>query len=237
MQRLIDSFVASPIALVGTGRDAIITAVAGPVIVLVLRAVVLALTDKVDRQRDLYSKAFRAALAWKEMLYRVRRRTPGSERDLIERFHELQEEIDYFEGWTASEGRSIGRSYCRLVREIKRQTQPLIREAWSNSPRPTAEPAPEAPTSCSFRCSPSSWTSLSIPSAMPWRSALQKSHTCSFNCRPKSCERQAATIPAPVVAAKIQEVPWQIVRRERGAESAHRRPSRGPSRGSVERRR
>lgn len=147
MQRLIDSFVASPIALVGTGRDAIdaaiITAVAGPVIVLVLRAVVLALTDKVDRQRDLYSKAFRAALAWKEMLYRVRRRTPGSERDLIERFHELQEEIDYFEGWTASEGRSIGRSYCRLVREIKRQTQPLIREAWSNSPRPTAEPAPE----------------------------------------------------------------------------------------------
>jgi hypothetical protein len=84
---------------------------------LVLRGVGLVISGQQARQRDLFSKAYEAAMGWNEMLYRIRRRADGDEADraLVERFHELQEQIDYYEGWTASEGRFIGKSYCRLV--------------------------------------------------------------------------------------------------------------------------
>jgi hypothetical protein len=115
---------------------AIVTAVAG-ILLAVLRAGALVVSGKRERQRDLYGKAYRAAMAWREMLYRVRRRGAGEDADraLIERFHELQEEIDYYQGWTASDGRWIGRSYCRLVEEIKRETRPLLQGAWAEQER------------------------------------------------------------------------------------------------------
>ena len=82
-------------------------------------------------------------MGWNELLYRVRRRANDDESEaaLVERFHQLQEQIDYYEGWTASEGAAIGRSYCRFVREVKEQTGVLIREAWKLPGRDACEPA------------------------------------------------------------------------------------------------
>jgi len=125
--------------------DAAIVTAIGAVAVAVLRGLALTLNRQVERERALYSEAFKAAMAWREMLYRTRRREDSDEakRRLIERFHELQEEIDYFEGWTASEGRAIGRSYCRLVREVKQVSEPLIQAARDAPPRPALAPTPE----------------------------------------------------------------------------------------------
>lgn len=111
---------------------ALATAVAG-LVLAALRALALVVSGAQDRRRALYSEAYKAAMAWREMVYRVRRRARDaeSERALVERFHELQERIDYYEGWTASESKAMGRSYCRLVRAIKSKTEDPIREAWT----------------------------------------------------------------------------------------------------------
>jgi hypothetical protein len=95
------------------------------------------ISGKRERQRDLYSQAFKAAMSWREMVYRVRRRAEGDEpeRVLIDRFHELQEELDYYQGWIASESPWMGRSYCRLVEEVKQKCADDINKAWDEPER------------------------------------------------------------------------------------------------------
>jgi hypothetical protein len=95
------------------------------VLLAVLRALALWATGKRDRQRELYIRAYKTAMAWRGMVYRVRRRAEGveAERTLIDRFHELQEEIDYYQGWTAGESRWMGRSFCGPVAAIKEATR------------------------------------------------------------------------------------------------------------------
>jgi len=104
---------------------------------LVLRAMGLVLSGQQSRQRDLFSKAYGSAMGWNELLYRVRRRTNTPEADaaLVDRFHDLQEQIDYYEGWTASEGAAIGRSYCQFVKGVKEATEGLIQDAWQRPGR------------------------------------------------------------------------------------------------------
>jgi hypothetical protein len=98
-----------------------------------------------DRRRDLHGRAYQDAMAWLEMLYRIRRRPEdgSGDRELIVRFHELQEHIDYHRGWLGSESRFLARSYCRLVDAIKRASEPLIQEAWTEEPRTSGAPAPD----------------------------------------------------------------------------------------------
>lgn len=111
---------------------------------MLLRAAGLVLSGQQSRQRDLFSKAYGSAMAWNELLYRVRRRanTPEAEAALVDRFHDLQEQIDYYEGWTASEGAAIGRSYCFFVKEVKEATESLLQEAWLQPGRTPGAPAP-----------------------------------------------------------------------------------------------
>jgi hypothetical protein len=84
-----------------------------------------------DRRRKLYSEAYKAAMSWVEMLYRVRRRCEGQDQELIRRFHDVQDEISYYEGWLTTESPALGRSYRRLVAAVREATSPLIQEAWA----------------------------------------------------------------------------------------------------------
>lgn len=115
-----------------------------PLAILMLRAAGLVISGQQSRQRDLFSKAYGSAMGWNELLYRVRRRpnTPEANAALVDRFHELQEQIDYYEGWTASEGAAIGRSYCQFVKDVKEATEALIQEAWQRPGRVPGDPAP-----------------------------------------------------------------------------------------------
>ena len=94
--------------------------------------------DRVDEKRKLIAKAYKIALSWQEMLYRVRRRRGGKKEEslLVNRFHKLQEEISYYQGILSSESTFLGRSYGKLVAEIKRQNSSLIRNAWGIKPMP-----------------------------------------------------------------------------------------------------
>ena len=99
-------------------------AAASAVTVAVLSAVLARIYVGRYRRRLMYGEAFRAALEWREMLYRVRRRdnTAENDRDIVERFHDLQERLDYYEGWIGSESRYVRRSYKRLVNAAKSAT-------------------------------------------------------------------------------------------------------------------
>lgn len=117
-------------------------------VVAVLSLLTAYLANKRDRRRTLYSEAFRAAVSWKEMLYRVRRREDGQERELINKFHDLQDQLSYYQAWVGSESRVMKRSYDYLVREVKTRTEPLITAAWGDELRPVpgnAQPDDEHP--------------------------------------------------------------------------------------------
>jgi hypothetical protein len=115
------------------------------VLLAVLKAIGWLVSAPRDRRRDLYGRAYQDAMAWLEMLYRIRRRPQdgSGDRELIGRFHELQERIDYHRGWLGSESRFLAHSYCRLVEAIKHQCEPLIVQAWASAPRAPGTPAPE----------------------------------------------------------------------------------------------
>lgn len=135
----------SPLASVDPPVVAALIAAGSALALTALRALGWLLSAPRDRRRELYGRAYQDAMAWVEMLYRVRRRTaePQDERELIDRFHDLQERIDYHRGWLASESRYLTRSYCRLVLVIKRATEPLIQVAWEQPPRTPGAAAPD----------------------------------------------------------------------------------------------
>jgi hypothetical protein len=96
-----------------------------------------------DRRRSLYSEAFRAAMSWVEVVYRVRRRTPAGQEDLLQHLHKLQEDIAYYQGWLATEAPALGVSYRRLVNGVRTEVGPLLREAWAEKVRPPWEGTPQ----------------------------------------------------------------------------------------------
>jgi hypothetical protein len=97
-----------------------------------------------ERRRTLYSNAYKAAMSWVEMVYRVRRRCDGQEQELVGRFHDAQEDISYHEGWLATEAPALGRSYCTLVAAVRAAASPLIQDAWKEPVRALGEHTREA---------------------------------------------------------------------------------------------
>jgi hypothetical protein len=123
---------------------AAVIAAASALLLTGLKALAWLISGPRDRRRDLYGQAYQDAMAWLEMLYRVRRRANDrdSERALVERFHSLQKGIDHHRGWLGSESKYLARSYCRFVDAVKRETQELMQEAWALPGREPGEPPP-----------------------------------------------------------------------------------------------
>lgn len=124
-------------------------ALASAVSVALLSAFIARVFVGRDRRRQMYGEAFRAALEWREMLYRVRRRdnTKEHDRDIIDRFHELQERLDFYEGWIGSESKYLRRSFKRLVKASKDATQSDIQAAWDKRGKSgNAEPGDSHPS-------------------------------------------------------------------------------------------
>lgn len=125
-QGLSDSETALLVAAVG----------AGVTILLALFGALVSFTHaRSDRRRGVYSEATRSALAWTELLYRVRRRETGKEHDLIDKFHDAQEDLSFYTAWIGSDSVFVQRSFTRLVNAVKSETEPLIQAAWKEGPR------------------------------------------------------------------------------------------------------
>jgi len=119
-----------------TSNEIAILGMTTTVVVALLSALAAYLASKRDRRRILYSEAIQAIVSWKEMLYRVRRRTDDQTGQLVAGFHELQDKLSYYQAWIGGESKYMDRSYARLVRGIKGETEALIRNAWDDPIRP-----------------------------------------------------------------------------------------------------
>jgi len=100
------------------------------------------LSVKRDRRRVLYGQAVQEVLKWNEMVYRVRRRDPSEDRELIHAFHEIQESLSYYQAWIASESKYLDRSYLHLVKSIKADSKKPIQEAWTQVRQIPGAPLP-----------------------------------------------------------------------------------------------
>lgn len=124
-------------------------ALVSALLVAVLSAFIARVLVGRDRRRQMYGEAFRVALEWREMVYRVRREDNSTEHDraLVDRFHELQERHDYYEGWIGSESRYMRRSFKRLISAVKDETKDNLQEAWKTKGKlGNADPNDHHPT-------------------------------------------------------------------------------------------
>ena len=90
--------------------------------------------ERVNRRRDVFSKAFTTAVAYEEFPYIVRRRrasNPEDERIRIStELRKVQEDISYHSAWLFTESRHVSDAYEVLVRKLREIAGGEIRKAW-----------------------------------------------------------------------------------------------------------
>ena len=94
--------------------------------------------ERQNRQRDVFSKAFIAAVAYEEFPYVVRRRrasAPEEERVRIStELRKVQEDISYYIAWLATESRQVAKAYETLIARMREVAGQEIHKAWIAEP-------------------------------------------------------------------------------------------------------
>lgn len=62
---------------------------------------------------------------------------------LVQRFHKLQEDISYYEGWLGTEHVELGTAYREFLDKVMAECKPLIQAAWDQPGREPTQPTPE----------------------------------------------------------------------------------------------
>ncbi len=105
---------------------------------LAINAFISGRRDRIVRQRQEFSKAFTACVAYEEFPYVVRRRrndAPQSERVRISsELSIIQRELAYYSAWLATESSDISKAYEILVAMLREIAGVKIREAWLTPP-------------------------------------------------------------------------------------------------------
>jgi hypothetical protein len=95
-----------------------------------------------DRRRDEYSRAFAAAMQWREFPYRVARRLsnePGEVTPIVQAFHDAQVDIEFHRTWLRSASPELADAYGSLVDNVKAAARPHIEAAWRRPPAKVPE--------------------------------------------------------------------------------------------------
>lgn len=105
---------------------------------LAINAWLTAYRDRVNRRRDMFSKAFTAAIAYEEFPYVVRRRrtsAPEEERIRIStEFRKVQEDISYYSAWLFTESHHVSEAYETLIRKMREIAGREVHNAWNQQP-------------------------------------------------------------------------------------------------------
>lgn len=81
-----------------------------------------------------YGAALADALAWRELPYRVARRSGDDAATLgklADGFHELHERIEHHRQWTRLESPAVGDTYANLLDTLRRRADDAIKFAWT----------------------------------------------------------------------------------------------------------
>lgn len=105
---------------------------------LALNAIISNWRDRIARQRQEFSKAFAACVAYEEFPYIVRRRrsdVPQDERVRISsELSIIQRELAYYSAWLATESTNVSIAYENLVAKLREIVGAKIHEAWGTPP-------------------------------------------------------------------------------------------------------
>lgn len=105
---------------------------------LAVNAIVGGRRDRSSRQREEFSKAFAACVAYEEFPYVVRRRKPDSPQDerirISSELSLIQRELAYHSAWLAMESPRVSAAYENLVAKLREIAGAKIREAWLTAP-------------------------------------------------------------------------------------------------------
>lgn len=90
---------------------------------------------RLDRQRQVFADAFRSITEYREFVYKVRRRPPGTDRSQItDDLSAVQAQLNLHRATLEIEAPVVARHYVRLVEAVRRIVGPHISEAWEQPP-------------------------------------------------------------------------------------------------------
>ena len=94
--------------------------------------------ERMNRGRDVFSKAFIAVLAYEEFPFVVRRRranAPEEERIRIStELRSVQEEVAYYTAWLSTESQHVSDAYQMLIKITREVAGREIHTAWNTQP-------------------------------------------------------------------------------------------------------
>ncbi|MBA2084704.1 hypothetical protein DMTZ50_0509 [Dehalococcoides mccartyi] len=94
--------------------------------------------DRATRQRQEFSKALAACVAYEEFPYVVRRRKSNAPQDerirISSELSLIQRDIAYYSAWLATESIPVSKAYETLVAKLREIAGGKIREAWLTPP-------------------------------------------------------------------------------------------------------
>ena len=107
-------------------------------VALALNAIMGGWRDRIARQRQEFSKAFTACVAYEELPYVIRRRRSNAPQDerirISSELNMIQREIAYYSAWLATESQEVSKAYETLVAKLRDIAGAKIREAWLTPP-------------------------------------------------------------------------------------------------------
>lgn len=111
---------------------------AASLLALALNAIISNRRERTSRQRQEFSKAFAACVAYEEFPYIVRRRRSDMPQDERIRISSeltlIQQELAYYSAWLATESIRVSKRYEALLAKLREIAGTKIREAWLMPP-------------------------------------------------------------------------------------------------------
>jgi hypothetical protein len=94
--------------------------------------------ERVNRRRDVFSKAFTATVSYEEFPYVVRRRRASSPEDerirISNELREVQEKLSYYSAWLSTESPSVSQAFNTLIKQLRAVAGTEISRAWNEPP-------------------------------------------------------------------------------------------------------
>lgn len=117
---------------------ALLTAVALPLLLFLIKSWYSEAAERRNRRRNLYADALAACMEYKEFPYVIYRRNgeqPAAERTRIsEAFREVQKRISHHRAWLKTESQSVASRYEDLVTTLKSVAGEEMKERWKADP-------------------------------------------------------------------------------------------------------
>ena len=121
-----------PIPLVAAALTAAVS-----IFLWVANTLLTARRETISRQRDTFSKAYAACVAYQEFPYIIRRRGIDGEKErsrISSELRSIQQDLAYYSAWISTESAHVGQEYETLVAILRQVVGSYMHDAWARPP-------------------------------------------------------------------------------------------------------